>query len=174
MFFEALFKGVSTRFGLLIVEKCFPGKRILKLCIPNEDLVRMNKDEIRISKEALFKGVSTLYGLRAIAKSLLNSVETPDVIFCSSFPNLRLGRIKIFVWGLRIPKEDVAHHVGSMHWLKEVRSKPWPSMQMRRTHPRMCGTCASGYVFKFLFELKQRFHGGNHFFGCFSIGVFTY
>ena len=41
--FEALFKGVSTRFGLRIVEKCFPGKRILKLCIPNEDLVRMNK-----------------------------------------------------------------------------------------------------------------------------------
>jgi hypothetical protein len=27
---EALFKGVSTRFGLQIVEKCFPGKRILK------------------------------------------------------------------------------------------------------------------------------------------------
>jgi len=30
MLFEALFKGVSTRFGLRIVEKCFPGKRTLK------------------------------------------------------------------------------------------------------------------------------------------------
>jgi hypothetical protein len=28
---EALFKGVSTRFGLRIVEKCFPGKHIRKV-----------------------------------------------------------------------------------------------------------------------------------------------
>jgi hypothetical protein len=48
------------------------------------------KDEIRISKEALFRGVSTRFGLWTIEKS----VENPDVIFCSSFQNLRLGSIK--------------------------------------------------------------------------------
>ncbi len=51
------------------------------------------KDEIRISKEALFKGVSTRFGLRTIEQS----VETPDFIFCSSFPNLRSGSIT-FQW----------------------------------------------------------------------------
>jgi hypothetical protein len=45
------------------------------------------KDEIRISKEALCKGVSTRCGQLTIEKS----VENPDFIFCSSFPNLRLG-----------------------------------------------------------------------------------
>jgi hypothetical protein len=48
------------------------------------------KDEIRISNEALFRGVSTRFGLWTIEKS----VENPDVIFCSSFQNLRLGSIK--------------------------------------------------------------------------------
>jgi hypothetical protein len=48
------------------------------------------KDEIRIF-EALFKGVSTRFWLRTIEKCF----ENPDFIFCSSFPNLRLGSIKI-------------------------------------------------------------------------------
>jgi len=48
------------------------------------------KDEIRIF-EALFKGVSTRFGLRTIE----NSVENPDFIFCSSFQNLRLGSIQL-------------------------------------------------------------------------------
>ena len=48
------------------------------------------KEAIRISKEALFKGVSTRFGLRAIEKS----VENPHDIFCSSFPNLRLGSMQ--------------------------------------------------------------------------------
>jgi hypothetical protein len=48
------------------------------------------KDEIMIL-EALCKGVSTRFGRRTIEKS----VENPDFIFCSSFPNLRLGSIKL-------------------------------------------------------------------------------
>jgi hypothetical protein len=38
---------------------------------------------------ALFKGVSTQFGPCSIEKS----VENPDIIFCSSFQNLRLGSI---------------------------------------------------------------------------------
>ncbi len=57
------------------------------LSIPNEDFGRCNKDEIRISNEALVRGVSTRFGIWTIEKS----VENPDVIFCSSFQNLRLG-----------------------------------------------------------------------------------
>jgi hypothetical protein len=47
---EALFKGVGTRFWLQNVEKCFPGKRVLKclfglpkLPLPNEDFGMRNK-----------------------------------------------------------------------------------------------------------------------------------
>jgi len=39
--------------------------------------------------EALFKGVSTRFGLRTIE----TSVENPDLFFCSSFQNPRLGSI---------------------------------------------------------------------------------
>ncbi len=49
------------------------------------------KDEMRISKEALFKGVSAQFGTRAIEKTL----ETPHLIFCSAFQNLRLGGVKL-------------------------------------------------------------------------------
>jgi hypothetical protein len=62
------------------------------LSLPNEDFGRWNKDEIRMF-EALFKGVSTRFGPRAIEKS----VENPDFIFCSSFPNLRLGSINVLI-----------------------------------------------------------------------------
>jgi hypothetical protein len=48
------------------------------------------KEEMRISKEALFKELSTQLGPRTIEKS----IENPDCLFCSSFQNLRLGRIK--------------------------------------------------------------------------------
>ena len=51
------------------------------------------KEEIRIC-EALFKGVSTRFGLRTIEKCFAN----PDFIFCSSFPNLRLGGIDFARW----------------------------------------------------------------------------
>jgi hypothetical protein len=49
------------------------------------------KDVMRISKEALVKDVSTQFGQRTSEKS----VENPHYIFCSSFPNLRLGSIKL-------------------------------------------------------------------------------
>jgi len=58
------------------------------------------KDAIRISKEALFQGVSTLFGLRIVEKS----VENRDFLFCSSFPNLRLGSMKLFVRGSDVSK----------------------------------------------------------------------
>jgi hypothetical protein len=45
-------------------------------------------EETRIFN-ALFKGVSTQFGPCSIEKS----VENPDIIFCSSFQNLRLGSI---------------------------------------------------------------------------------
>jgi len=48
------------------------------------------KDEIRIF-EVLFKGVSTRFVRRTIEKS----VENPDFIFCSSFPNLLLASINL-------------------------------------------------------------------------------
>jgi hypothetical protein len=48
------------------------------------------KDEMRIF-DALFKGVSTQFGPRAIEKTL----ENPHLIFCSSFPNLRLGGVQL-------------------------------------------------------------------------------
>ncbi len=48
------------------------------------------KEEMRILK-ALFKGVSTQFGPCSIEKS----VENPDIIFCSSFQNLRLGSISL-------------------------------------------------------------------------------
>jgi hypothetical protein len=48
------------------------------------------KDEMWIF-EALFKGVSTQFGPRTIEKGF----ENPHFIFCSSFPNLRLGGIKV-------------------------------------------------------------------------------
>jgi len=57
------------------------------LPIPNEDVGRMNKDEIWISKEALFKGVSTRFGyepLRSMSKIWISSFVHPS---------------KIFVWG---------------------------------------------------------------------------
>jgi hypothetical protein len=41
-----------------------------QLSLPNEDFGRMNKDEIRISKEALYKGVSTRFGQLTIEKSI--------------------------------------------------------------------------------------------------------
>ena len=49
--------------------------------------------------EPLFKGVSTHFGPRTVE----NSVENPDFIFCSSFQNLRLGSINSM---LGSPNED--------------------------------------------------------------------
>jgi hypothetical protein len=59
------------------------------------------KDEIWIF-EALFKGVSTQLGPRSIEKCF----ENPDFIFCSSFQNLRLGAIKLFI----LPKSSFGEH----------------------------------------------------------------
>jgi hypothetical protein len=52
------------------------------------------KDEMRIF-EALFKGVSNQFGPRSIEKCF----ENPHFVFCSSFPNLRLGSGKIAPFG---------------------------------------------------------------------------
>ncbi len=52
-----------------------------------EGWTKLTKDEMRISKEALFKGGSTRFGLRTIESPF----ENQELIFCSSFPNLRLG-----------------------------------------------------------------------------------
>ncbi len=51
------------------------------------------KDAMRISNEALFKGVSTqLFGARTMEKCFL---QNPHCIFCSAFPNLRLGSVTL-------------------------------------------------------------------------------
>ncbi len=69
--FEALFKGVSTLFGL----------RTIETLVEKPDF------------EALFKDVSTQFGPLTIEKVNRN----PDFIFCSSFPNLRLGSINLIL-----------------------------------------------------------------------------
>jgi len=90
--FKALFKVVSTRFGLLTVENSIKNPHFIFFVLSSK------KDDIRISKGALFKGVSTRFGLRIVEKS----VEYPDCIFCSSFPNLRLERMKLLLCYYRL------------------------------------------------------------------------
>jgi len=63
------------------------------------------KDEIRIF-EALFKGVSTRCWIRTIEKT----VENPDFIFCSSFPNLRLGGINLLQKTMAHPRKPNTSH----------------------------------------------------------------
>ena len=53
-------------------------------------LFRLLKYEMRIF-EVLFKGVITRFRLRTIEKL----IETPHFISCSSFQNLRLGRMNL-------------------------------------------------------------------------------
>jgi len=68
------------------------------------------KDEIRIFA-ALFKGVSTRFGLRTIEKCC----ENPDFIICSSFPNLRLGSIKLLQKIVSNPEnQHIASHVATI------------------------------------------------------------
>ena len=76
------YSNLGKLFGVLAHAQVYPSQTKI--------LEGGTKDEIRIF-EALFKGVSTRFGLRTIEKCF----ENPDFIFCSSFPNLRLGTIKL-------------------------------------------------------------------------------
>jgi hypothetical protein len=69
------------------------------------------KDEIRISKDALVKVVSTRFGLRFSLRIVEKSVENLDFILCSSFPNLRLGSIKLI-------KTKRIHYIGILCCVK--------------------------------------------------------
>ncbi len=73
------------------------------------------KEEMRILK-ALLKGVSTQFGPCSIEKS----VEHPDIIFCSSFQNLRLGSINFKQTTLPLPNEDFGRR--NKRGTPEVRS----------------------------------------------------
>ena len=58
--------------------------------------------------DVLFYGLSTWFGPRTIEKYL----ENPPLIFCSSFPNLRLGSIKLVIKMLKVLNEWMALLVG--------------------------------------------------------------
>jgi len=93
--FDAIFKGVSTRFGRRCLEN---------LPLPNEDFGRPDELFVDLSAcvfEALFKGVSTWFGLRNVEKCFENAcwkvykmfVRPSKIFVWGAYPS------KIFVWG---------------------------------------------------------------------------
>jgi hypothetical protein len=96
--FEALFKGVSTRFGLRTIEKCFENPDFL-FCHSFQNLRlggvkrRFWKDEPTFQNaftgEALLKGVSTPFGQRTIERRksgfhLLSTLPNQTLRFADS------------------------------------------------------------------------------------------
>jgi hypothetical protein len=87
--FEALFNGVSTRYGLRAIEKSVENPDF-NFCSSFQHLrLGSIKCIYEIAKHYFlsFKGVSTRFGLRTIEKY----IENLDFLFCSIFQNLRLG-----------------------------------------------------------------------------------
>jgi hypothetical protein len=93
---EALFKGMGTRFGRKIVEKCFPGKRILKrsFSLPKSSFGehKFNPPKRRIWKDEqkMTSGVSKHFRLGH------EPLKSQSKLRMSSF----VRPSKFFVWGL--------------------------------------------------------------------------
>ncbi len=98
--FEALFRGVSTRFGLQNVEKCFENA-FWNVSLPNEDLGRRNKRwnaDFRVP----FKDVSTQFWATKRWKVLRKSgLHLLFILPKSSFGEHKMfvRSSKLFVWG---------------------------------------------------------------------------
>ncbi len=107
---------------------------------PNEDLGRMNKRWNPDFRRSV-KGVSTRFWLRTIEKY----IENPDCIFCSSFPNLRLGEHKSFQ-NLRL---------GSIHFDKYFNLHIWLTLLSKWRLSNLLGWVAHAWFIQCRFTVRS-------------------
>jgi hypothetical protein len=95
---------------------------------------------MRISKEALFNVLSTRFGLQIVE----NSIENPHFIFCSSFPNLRLGEHKLVTKdSIRIKPPLLDSHLAER---EDILAHPHPLV--RRTFFFRMGGGGTPFLFR--------------------------